>query len=94
MGFREDQETLREMMEAFKALIRGEYTIDPGVVGEPDAKSRYLEDPAAADGFSLAYDRSRSLRNAGALKDNHQSDPLAVGLFGMLKRENIYEWFT
>ncbi|MBE5785596.1 MAG: extracellular solute-binding protein [Clostridiales bacterium] len=68
-GSREDQKMLGEMIEAFKAAHPGkEYAIELGVVGEPDAKTRYLEDPAAAaDVFTFSNDQIRDLVGAGAL---------------------------
>ena len=48
-GSQEDQAMLAEMVEAFKAANPDtEWDITFGVVGEPDAKAKYLEDPAAA----------------------------------------------
>lgn len=68
-GSQDDQVMLGEMIEAFKAAHpEKEYEISLGVVGEPDAKTRYLEDPAAAaDVFSFANDQLYDLVNAGAL---------------------------
>jgi arabinogalactan oligomer/maltooligosaccharide transport system substrate-binding protein len=68
-GSQEEQELLAGMVEAFKAENPDkEYTIELGVVGEPDAKTRYLEDPAAAaDVFAFANDQLYDLVNAGAL---------------------------
>ncbi|NLV84526.1 MAG: extracellular solute-binding protein [Spirochaetales bacterium] len=68
-GSQEDQALLKEMVEEFKAANTGKvYEIEFGVVGEPDAKSRYLEDPeAAADVFAFANDQLKDLVGAGAL---------------------------
>ena len=57
------------MVEAFKAANTDKtYDITFGVVGEPDAKTRYLEDPAAAaDVFAFANDQVKDLVKAGAL---------------------------
>jgi len=68
-GSQDDQEMLNEMLDAFKeAHPEKEYTFELGVVGEPDAKTKYLEDPsAAADVFAFANDQLRDLVNAGAL---------------------------
>jgi arabinogalactan oligomer/maltooligosaccharide transport system substrate-binding protein len=68
-GSNEDQALLKEMVEAFKVANPGKtYVIEYGVVGEPDAKTRYLEDPeAAADVFAFANDQLKDLVSAGAL---------------------------
>ncbi|MHC1786600.1 MAG: extracellular solute-binding protein [Christensenellales bacterium] len=68
-GSQDDQVMLGEMVEAFKAANPGKtFEIEFGVVGEPDAKTRYLEDPAAAaDVFAFANDQVKDLVKAGAL---------------------------
>ncbi|MBP7401696.1 MAG: extracellular solute-binding protein [Clostridia bacterium] len=68
-GSQEDQAMLQTMIDAFKtANDDAIYNITLGVVGEPDAKARFLEDPAAAaDVFSFANDQILDLVNAGAL---------------------------
>jgi arabinogalactan oligomer/maltooligosaccharide transport system substrate-binding protein len=68
-GSQEDQAMLGEMVEAFKAAnTEKDYNISFGVVSEADAKSKYLEDPAAAaDVFAFANDQLYDLVNAGAL---------------------------
>lgn len=68
-GSQEDQEMLTGMIEEFKAANPGtNWTIELGVVGEPDARTRYLEDPeAAADVFAFPNDQVMDLVNAGAL---------------------------
>lgn len=68
-GSQEDQEMLQEMVEAFKAANPDKtYEIELGVVGEPDARAKYLEDPqAAADVFSFPNDQILDLVKAGAL---------------------------
>ena len=68
-GSQEDQAMLGEMVEAFKAANTDKtYDITFGVVGEPDAKARYLEDAeAAADVFAFANDQVKDLVKAGAL---------------------------
>lgn len=68
-GSQEDQEMLGEMIEAFKgAHPEKTYEISLGVVGEPDAKTKYFEDPAAAaDVFAFANDQLKDLVNGGAL---------------------------
>lgn len=68
-GSQEDQTMLGEMIEAFKAANPGKtWNIELGVVGENDARTRYLEDPAAAaDVFAFAHDQLKELVNAGAL---------------------------
>lgn len=68
-GSQEDQALLGELIEGFKAENADvEWDITLGVVGEPDAKARYLEDPAAAaDVFAFANDQLIDLVNADAL---------------------------
>ncbi|NTW95745.1 MAG: extracellular solute-binding protein [Erysipelotrichaceae bacterium] len=68
-GSQEDQVMLQEMVDAFIAANTDKiYTITLGVVGEPDAKTKYLEDPeAAADVFSFPNDQISGLVDAGAL---------------------------
>lgn len=68
-GSQEEQALLGEMAESFKAAYPDkEYTFEFGVVGEPDANTRYLEDPsAAADVFAFANDQLYDFVNAGAL---------------------------
>lgn len=65
----EDQDMTAAMIEDFKAANPDkEWDITLAVVGEPDAKTKYLEDPeAAADVFSFANDQLRDLVGAGAL---------------------------
>ncbi|HET6784900.1 MAG TPA: extracellular solute-binding protein [Erysipelotrichaceae bacterium] len=68
-GAQEDQEMLTSMIEEFKtAHPEANWTIELGVVGEPDARTKYLEDPeAAADVFAFPNDQVMDLVNAGAL---------------------------
>ncbi len=68
-GAQEDQALLGELIDAFKAENADvTWDITLGVVGEPDAKTRYLEDPAAAaDVFAFANDQLIDLVNADAL---------------------------
>ena len=68
-GSQEDQELLGILIDAFKAENADKtWDISLGVVGEPDAKTRYLEDPAAAaDVFAFANDQLIDLVNADAL---------------------------
>lgn len=68
-GSQDDQAMLQEMVEAFKAANPDKtYDITFGVVGEPDAKTKYLEDPeAAADVFAFADDQLPALISADAL---------------------------
>ena len=65
----EDQELLGVLVENFKAANPDTtWDISLGVVGEPDAKARYLEDPAAAaDVFAFSNDQLLDLVNADAL---------------------------
>ncbi len=68
-GAQDDQETTLKLVEAFKAANPDKtYDITFGVVGEPDAKTKYLEDPAAAaDVFAFAGDQLYELLQADAL---------------------------
>ena len=65
----EDQEMTKGMINEFIAANPDkEWNISLAVVGEPDAKTKYLEDPAAAaDVFAFADDQLRDLVAAGAL---------------------------
>jgi arabinogalactan oligomer/maltooligosaccharide transport system substrate-binding protein len=68
-GSQEDQVMLQAMVDAFKAANTDAiYNITLGVVGEGEAKTKFLEDPAAAaDVFQFANDQIIDLVNAGAL---------------------------
>ncbi|HCY06772.1 MAG TPA: maltose ABC transporter substrate-binding protein [Erysipelotrichaceae bacterium] len=68
-GAQDDQEMLQGMIDAFIAANPDtEWDITLGVVSEADAKTKYLEDPAAAaDVFAFANDQIIDLVNAGAL---------------------------
>lgn len=65
----DDQELTQKMVDAFKAKHpEKEWDITLAVVGAPDAKTKYLEDPsAAADVFTFANDQLADLVNTGAL---------------------------
>ena len=70
-GSSDDQAMLKEMIDDFKKQNAEDgktYNITLGVVGEDDAKTRVLEDPAAAaDIFSFPDDQLPELHRAGAL---------------------------
>lgn len=68
-GAQDDQALLQELIDGFKAANPNkEYTITLGVVGEDQAKTKFLEDPdAAADVFSFPNDQIRDFVTAGAL---------------------------
>ncbi|AMC92718.1 hypothetical protein AOC36_01555 [Erysipelothrix larvae] len=68
-GSQDDQAFLKERVEAFKAANPDtDYTIELGVVGEPDAREQVLADlDAAADVFAFPNDQLRTLVDAGAL---------------------------
>ncbi len=68
-GSQEDQAMLATMVDGFKAANPDKiYDISFGVVSEADAKTKVLEDPAAAaDVFAFANDQIKDLVNAGAL---------------------------
>ncbi|MDR1705975.1 MAG: extracellular solute-binding protein [Clostridiales bacterium] len=65
----DDQDITKSLVDAFIAANPDkQYDIQLGVVGEPDAAARYLEDPtAAADVFAFPNDQLYTLTNAGAL---------------------------
>lgn len=68
-GSQEDQAMLLTMVNSFKAANTEDiYNITLGVVGEGEAKTKFLEDPAAAaDVFQFANDQINDLVKAGAL---------------------------
>jgi len=68
-GSQDDQAMLNEMIDAFKAANPDKtWDISLMVVGENDARTKYLEDPAAAaDVFAFAHDQLKELVGAGAL---------------------------
>ncbi len=68
-GSQEDQAMLQGMIDSFKkANTDVNYNITLGVVGEDQAKTRFLEDPAAAaDVFQFANDQILDMVKAGAL---------------------------
>lgn len=65
----DDQEMTQKMVDAFIAANPDKkWDITLSVVGEPDAKTKYLEDPsAAADVFAFANDQLIDLVKVGAL---------------------------
>ncbi|MDR0491232.1 MAG: extracellular solute-binding protein [Oscillospiraceae bacterium] len=68
-GSQDDQAMLGDMINAFKAANPGKtWNIELMVVGENDARAKYLQDSsAAADVFAFAHDQLKDLVNAGAL---------------------------
>ena len=68
-GSQEDQALLNSLITGFKDAHPDKiYNVELGVVGEPDARTRYLEDPAAAaDIFAFPDDQIRDFVAAGAL---------------------------
>lgn len=68
-GSQDDQGLIQELVEGFKkANPDKEYMITLGVVGEDQAKTKFLEDPdTAADVFSFPNDQIRDFVGAGAL---------------------------
>ena len=68
-GSQEDQALLNVLIERFKETNPDEeWDISLGVVGERDARARFLEDPAAAaDVFSFPNDQLMELVSADAL---------------------------
>jgi arabinogalactan oligomer/maltooligosaccharide transport system substrate-binding protein len=65
----ETQDLTKQMCEAFAAAHpENTYTFEYGVVGEPDVRSRYNEDPTtAADVFAFPNDQVVDMVNASAL---------------------------
>jgi arabinogalactan oligomer / maltooligosaccharide transport system substrate-binding protein len=88
-GSQEDQALLNTMIQSFKAAHQDkEYDISLGVVSEADAKSRYLEDPAAAaDVFAFANDQLYDLVNAGGLYEvtRNKADIVAANSEGSIE---------
>ena len=68
-GSQDDQALIQELVNGFKAANPNkDYTITLGVVGEDQAKTKFLEDPSAsADVFSFPNDQIRDFVAAGAL---------------------------
>lgn len=68
-GSQTDQDLLKELCEEFaKEHPENSWQFDYGVVGEADAQTRYIEDPAAAaDVFSYPDDQLTTLVQADAL---------------------------
>ncbi len=68
-GSQEEQAVLQGMVDEFiQAHPETKWDIKLGVVSEADAKTRYLEDPAAAaDVFAFANDQINDLVGTGAL---------------------------
>ncbi|MEG2480567.1 MAG: extracellular solute-binding protein [Clostridia bacterium] len=92
-GSQEDQEMLGEMTEAFKAANPDKtYEITLGVVGEPDAKTKYLEDPAAAaDVFAFANDQLYDLVHADALYEvtRNKDAVVAANVAGSIEAASV-----
>ncbi len=88
-GSQDDQTMLQEMIDAFKAANPDkEFDISLGVVGEPDARARYAEDPAAAaDVFAFASDQLYDLVNSSALYEVtlHKDEIIAANGAGAIK---------
>ncbi|MFV0380066.1 MAG: extracellular solute-binding protein [Anaerorhabdus sp.] len=97
-GSQEDQEFLKERVEAFKATDPDNtYTIELGVVGEPDARDKVLNDlEASADVFAFSNDQLRDLVNADALyeitlhKDQIQNENVLGSVDAVTLNDKIY----
>lgn len=94
-GSQEDQEMLKGMVEEFKAANPDmPVDVEFGVVGEPDAKTRYLEDPAAAaDVFAFPNDQIIDLVNAGALYEvtKNKDAIVAANVAGSIEAATVGE---
>lgn len=94
-GSGEDQTMLSEMIEAFKKEHADDgktYNITLGVVGEDEAKTRVLEDPAAAgDLFAFSDDQLNDLYNAGALYEitRHKEQITTENSEGSIKAASV-----
>lgn len=99
-GAQEDQELLTSLCEEFKkANPDKEYTIEFGVVSEADAKTKVLEDTAAAaDVFAFSNDQLIDLVKAGALyeitknKDDIVSRNTAASVESATKDGTLYAY--
>lgn len=99
-GSQEDQEMLGEMIEEFKSVHpEQEFDITLGVVGEPDARTKYQEDPAAAaDVFAFANDQLYDLVNSGALyevtrnKEGIMADNVASSVSAAMAGDKLYAY--
>lgn len=92
-GSQEDQAMLQEMIDAFKTThTDANYVITLGVVSEADAKTKVLEDPAAAaDVFQFANDQIVDLVNAGALYEvtRNKADIIAANMEGSIEASTV-----
>lgn len=92
-GSQEDQAMLQTMIDEFKAAnTEANYVITLGVVGENDAKTKFLEDPAAAaDVFQFANDQITDLVNAGALYEitRNKADIVAANLASSIEASTV-----
>lgn len=96
-GSQDDQEFLKDRIKAFQEANKdNEYDIQLGVVGEPDAQTKVLEDlDAAADVFAFPNDQLRELVKAGALYKVSRPDDIkqikeGKGVDAFTEGENIY----
>lgn len=92
-GSQEDQAMLQQMIDSFKAEYTDKiYNITLGVVSEADAKTKVLEDPAAAaDVFQFANDQITDLVNAGALYEvtRNKDAIIAANMAGSIEAATI-----
>jgi arabinogalactan oligomer / maltooligosaccharide transport system substrate-binding protein len=92
-GSQEDQAMLQQMIDSFKAKNTSKiYDITLGVVSEADARTRVLEDPAAAaDVFQFANDQITDLVNAGALYEvtRNKDAIIAANMAGSIEASTI-----
>lgn len=92
-GSQEDQAMLQTMIDGFKAAnTEANYVITLGVVGENDAKTKFLEDPAAAaDVFQFANDQITDLVNAGALYEitRNKADIVSANLASSIEASTV-----
>jgi len=92
-GSQEDQAMLQTMINAFKAeYTDANYDITLGVVGEGEAKTKFLEDPAAAaDVFQFANDQILDLVAAGALYEvtRNKDAIIAANMEGSIEASTV-----
>lgn len=92
-GSQDDQAMLQTMIDSFKAAnTEATYNITLGVVGEDQAKAKFLEDPAAAaDVFQFPNDQINDLVNAGALYEitRNKAAIVAANLPGSIEAATV-----
>lgn len=89
----ENADITKTLCESFAAAHpENTYTFDYGIVAEPDARSRYNEDPAAsADVFAFSNDQLRDFVNAFALYEvtRNKEDIIARNSSGSVEASSL-----